>query len=186
MKKSLLKIICFSGILVSVLIYMNSVFMFKYGDGIYGLKKFYEQDSDTVDLLILGSSHAFESFNTGILWDEFGISSFVLAGSEQPMWNTYYYLKEALKTQKPKLVIVEGFGTFLNYEYSDDSRIVKNNYGLKWSEDKIESLKVSTPEERWIEFFPEYCRYHNRYKEIGREDFLKDQGKPLYRNWKGF
>ncbi len=186
MIKSAARIICFLLILVFCLGYMNSVFKFKYGDGIYDVTKFYELDDNTVDVLFLGSSHAFENFNTGTLWDEYGMSSYVLAGSVQPMWNTYYYLKEALKTQRPGLIVLEGYCTILSMEFIDDSRIIKNNYGLHWSKDKIESLKISSPQERWREFFLEYTQYHTRYNELTGEDFLKDQGNPLYTAWKGF
>ena len=123
MKKSVIRIGSFILILGIVLGYVNKVFKVKYSDGIYSVTKFYELEDDTVDVLILGSSHAFENFNTGILWDEYGIASYILAGSLQPMWNTYYYLKEALKTQTPELIVLEGYLTCWKYEYIDDSRI---------------------------------------------------------------
>ena len=186
MRKSIIRITIFIVILVLCLGYLNSVFKVKYGDGIYDVTKFYELDDNTVDVLILGSSHAFQDFNTGTLWDEYGLSSFIFAGSVQPMWNTYYYLKEALKTQTPDLIVLEGYCTVLSSEFIDDSRIIKNNYGLKWSPDKVESLKVSAPQERWREFFLEYSQYHTRYKELSRADFVKNQGNPLYEDWKGF
>lgn len=186
MKKTVIRISCFLILLATVLMITNQIFKMKYGDGIYGYTKFYELEDNTVDVLILGSSHAFEDFNTGILWNDYGMAAYILAGSEQPMWNTYYYLKEALKTQKPELIVLEGYLTTNQREYMDDSRIIKNNYGLKWSEDKIESIKVSAPKERWGEFLLEYVQYHNRYAELSREDFLPDQGRALYRDWKGF
>lgn len=186
MKKSVIRIGCFLIILLLILSYWNTVFKVKFGDGIYDVTKFYELDENSVDVLVIGSSHAFENFNTGILWDEYGMATYILGGSFQPMWNTYYYLKEALKTQKPNLIVLEGYCTAIYSEFIDDSRIIKNNYGLKWSSDKVESLKVSAPKERWREFFLEYIQYHSRYKELTREDFFDNQGNPLYYDWKGF
>ena len=95
-KKTVVRITGFLLILLMVLAGINRVFKMKYGDGIYSLTKFYEQKKDSVDVLVLGSSHAFENINTGTLWDEYGMASYVLGGSRQPSWNTYYYLKEAL------------------------------------------------------------------------------------------
>lgn len=186
MKRTVIRISCFLILLTMVLMITNHVFKVKYGDGIYGCTKFYELEDNTVDVLFLGSSHAFEGFNTGVLWSDYGMAAYILAGSDQPLWNTYYYLKEALKTQKPELIVLEGYLTTYQREYIDDSRIIKNNFGLKWSGDKIDSIKVSAPKERWGEFLLEYVQYHNRYAELSREDFLPDQGKPLYRDWKGF
>lgn len=185
MKKTIVRITCFVLILGTVLGYVNKVFKFKYVDGIYGVTKFYELDNNTVDVLFLGSSHAFEDFNTGTLWNEYGIASYILGGSVQPMWNTYYYLKEALKTQTPELIVLEGYMVIWDSEYIDDSRIIKNNYGLHWSSDKINSIKVSAPEERWTEFLLEYVQYHTRYIELSSADFLKNQNDRQYDDWKG-
>lgn len=89
MKKTVVRITGFLLILLMVLAEINRVFKMKYGDGIYSLTKFYEQKKDSVDVLVLGSSHAFENINTGTLWDEYGMASYVLGGSRQPSWNTY-------------------------------------------------------------------------------------------------
>lgn len=187
MKRSAARIMCFCMILIFVLNYTNKVFKVKYSDGIYGLTKFYELNSDTVDVLILGSSHAFEDFNTGILWNEYGMASFILGGSVQPMWNTYYYLKEALKTQTPQLILLEGYMVVGYSEFlGGSSEIIKNTYGLKWSKDKAEAIRISAPEERWDEFLFEYTQYHTRYTKLSKSDFISNQGNPLYVDWKGF
>ena len=186
MKQSIIRIICFLLILAMVLGYTNRVFQLKHSDGIYSLTKFYELEDNSVDVLILGSSHAFENFNTGVLWDSYGMASYILAGSMQPMWNTYYYLKEALKTQTPELIILEGYLTMWDQDYMEDSTTIKNNFGLKWSKNKIDSLKASVPRERWAEFFLSYEQYHTRYTELSAADFLPNQNNRLYDDWKGF
>ncbi len=186
MKKSVIRITCFIIILGFTLGYVNKIFKLKDSDGIYGLTKFYELEDDTVDVLILGSSHAFEDFNTGTLWDEYGMASYILAGSLQPMWNTYYYLKEALKTQRPELIILEGYMTGCNKEFSGDAQIIKNNFGLRWSADKVNAIKTSSPEEEWEEFLLGYTRYHTRYSYLSDADFLSNQNDKMYDDWKGF
>ena len=186
MKKTLVRIICFLLILISALYGTNRIFKVKYGDGIYDMTTFYQLEDNTVDVLILGSSHAFENINTGTLWEEYGMASYILAGSIQPMWNTYYYLQEALKTQTPELIVLEGFCTTFDQEFIDDSRIIKNTYGMKWSPDKLAAMKISAPKERWREFIPEYIQYHTRYTELSKLDFYGEKANPLYCDWKGF
>lgn len=171
MLKSIFKTVAFLVILFTALYTANNVFKFKYWDGIYNMTEFYKLPRNTVDVIILGSSHVFLNINPIVLWTEKGIASYVLGGSSQPMWNTYYYLKEALKTQKPKLIILEAYTTTFGKEYIDDSKIIKNTYGMKWSRDKIEAIKISAPKERWKEFFLDYARYHSRYKVLTDADF---------------
>ena len=45
---------------------------------------FFRSDS-VVDALVLGSSHAFEDVNTGTLWGEYGMASYILAGSSRQL-----------------------------------------------------------------------------------------------------
>ncbi len=184
MKK--IRVICFAMVFVLLFLSFSKVFSFKYGDGIYPLKLFYETEENSIDVICFGSSHVFENVNTGTLWDEYGIASFNLCGSMQPLWNTYYYMKEALKSQQPKVMVVDVFGAIQVEEYIDHSRIIKNNYGLKFSMDKVESVKVSSPKENWIEYLLEYPTYHNRYQELCSGDFRKYQGIANEQYWKGF
>lgn len=185
MKKTIIRIVCFFLVLTTVMLGVNKIFKVKYADGIYSMTKYYELDKNTVDVILLGSSHCFENFNTGTLWDEFGMASYLLCGSFQPLWNTYYYLKEGLKTQTPKVIVLEGYMTKMEEDYMDDSRIIKNNYGMKMSLNKIKAIAESTPRENWPEFMLEYEQYHNRYKELSASDFMKNQHYTLYDDWKG-
>lgn len=185
MRKSMMRIFSFLLILILILCYTDSVFALKRGDGIYGVTKLYELENGSIDVLVLGSSHAFENVNTGVLWEEHGIASYVLAGSYQQLWYTYYYLKEALKTQKPQLIILEAYMTMFKGDYYPQGTVV-NTYGLKWSKDKLDAIKVSTPEDKWGEYIFGYIQYHTRYTDLSETDFLKNQGNPLYENWKGF
>lgn len=188
MKKNISKIICFIMIMLILSgVYYRS-FNFKYNDGIYGLQEFYKEKSNSIDVIFFGSSHMFVNINPNVLWREYGIASFDLGGSVQPLWNTYYYLKEAFKTQNPSLVVVDCFGAVgCTDEYIDHSRIIKNNFGLKLSSDKIESIKVSSSREMWADYMLEYPTFHSRYTDITKSDF--QSGKAVdyidYNCWKG-
>ena len=171
MKNSVIRIVAFVAILAVCVYAAATVLSFKSADNIYDVDNFYQQPRNSVDMLVLGTSHAYSNINTGTLWDEFGIASCIFAGSEQPMWNTYYYLKEALKYQKPQLIVLEAFGGTLDYEYSEDIRVVQNTYGLKPGRNKIDAIKVSAPKEKWNDFVLEYTRYHSRYTDLDHEDF---------------
>ena len=186
MKIKAIKIVCFVLIFCVILYSVSRVLRFKYGDGIYQFDSFYKLENNTIDVLLLGSSHSFVNINSLYLYKLYGIASFNLTGSVQPLWNTYFYLKETLNTQKPKLIVVEAYLTLANYDYIDDSRIIKNNYGLKWSIDKINSIMVSSPQNRWYEFLNPFYQYHNRYSSLIFEDFLNYKGKEKYKYNKGY
>ena len=64
---------------------------------------------NSIDVLILGSSHAQYSMNPAVFYVETGIYSYVLGSGCQPMSMSYYMLQEALKTQIPEVVILDVF-----------------------------------------------------------------------------
>lgn len=69
---------------------------------------FYYLPKDTVDVLIMGNSHAFCSFINKNIYDDTGIASATISTSAASPTNEYWELKEALKTQRNiKLVILE-------------------------------------------------------------------------------
>lgn len=182
-----IKIICFLLLFVCLLLKFHKIFNFKQGDpALYSLSNFYKQPENSIDVMFLGTSHVYENINTAILYDEYGIAAYDLCGSGQTIWNTYYYMKEALKTQTPKLLVVDMYAMTQIDEYSNHGRIVKNNFALKLSEDKIESVKVSAPREKWLNYLLEYPIYHSRYSELTRDDFVTDREEKLLDTFKGF
>lgn len=73
--------------------------------------------SNTVDVLVLGDSLSTSSISPMELWKKQGISSYVCGQSGQRMTEAYYLLRQTLKTQSPRLVILET-NSFFRYEGS--------------------------------------------------------------------
>lgn len=139
----------------------------------------------------------YENVNTQVLWDEYGMAAFDLGGSLQPIWNTYYYMKEALKTQKPSVLVLDVFSLTKEEDYSDVARAMKNTFGMKFSGDKIEAITVSYEYEKplqLMDYILEFPAFHNRYTEISEGDFLgqgkdyNEDGLGIFQcdDWKGF
>ncbi len=183
--KSAIRITCFLIVLALVLVSVCHVLKPKNDDGIYDMELFYELPENSVEVLVLGSSHAYCGFNTGVLWREQGIPAYILAGSQQPMWNSYHCLVEALKYQTPSLVVLEGYMTYIDTPYRDDSMVIRNTFGMRWSRNKIEAIKASAPRDRWIDFLLSYTQYHTRYNDLTFRDILPYQDDVMYENWKG-
>lgn len=185
--KDACKAVVFLLILGTVLGAISRVLKFKYDDGILPLNYFYELPENSCDVIFCGTSHAFESFNPAIVWREEGIPSFTLAGSSQPTWSTYYYMKEALKYQNPKVFVMDIDSTYFWQDHNDYSRIVKNTIGLRPSLDRLAAAKVNATEDVFIDVLLGFPTYHTRYGELSKRDFLPDLGNPdYYEEWKGF
>ena len=83
-------------------------------------------------------------------------------------------------------MVVDVFGAVQKEDYIDYSRIIKNNYGLKFSKDKIQSVLASSPADERLNYLLEYPTFHSRYDELTHADFEKDNGNVLFQNWKGY
>lgn len=64
-------------------------------------------EKNSLDVLALGSSQMFCGVNPDMLRQETGSESYVFGGSSQRLPMTAYYLEEALKTQSPRVVLLE-------------------------------------------------------------------------------
>lgn len=172
MWKNILRSIGFLAVFLLLFFRVNSILSFKYEDGIVQMEMFYEQQPASVDVLCLGSSHVFANIDPAILEEDYGIAAYDLAGSMQPMWNTYYSFREALKYQKPSLVILDVFRLTEGFTYSKESKVVKNTYGMKLSMNKIQSIMESVEkEEDVLRHVLGIATYHDRYYELGEKDF---------------
>lgn len=165
--KTLAFLVCF----LALLYLFSCIFSFKYEDGITPMEHFYDLPQDTVDVLLLGSSHMGMNVDPSLLWNLRGIAAYNCWGSMQQPWNTYYYLKECLKYQQPKLVVMDVYGVTFDGDLPGYDNIVKNTQGLRFSRDKIEDILVSSPEEYRSALLLGIPTYHYRYSEISGKDF---------------
>ena len=154
-------------------------------NGTLGLKAYYEQERDTVELLILGSSHAYKDVNSAVLYDEYGISSYVLGGPVQSFWNSYFYLIEALKNQHPKLVVLEGHAATMNTNYKVHADIVRNTLCIKDIKTRIGAIVASAPRDKIDDYIFSYRLWHTRYQEINEFDFQNYWERPCFEYFKG-
>lgn len=65
------------------------------------------EKSNSMDVLVLGDSESYTTFSPLEIWEQDGIASFVCGQTGQEVEETYYMLKTAFRSQKPKIVIFE-------------------------------------------------------------------------------
>ncbi|MDO4261574.1 MAG: hypothetical protein Q4C82_05805 [Eubacteriales bacterium] len=133
---------------------------------------FYEMEPETVDVLLLGSSHTQCALNPQDIYDETEIRSYNLASSSQPMWISYYWLKEALQYQSPKVVILDCYMLFLELEENESAaRIALND--MKNGSVKQEAIKTVTEldgSQTFLSYVLDNIRYHTRWTELEEAD----------------
>lgn len=143
-----------------------------------GYRGFYQMEEDSVDVLFLGSSCAAAGFNPQIVYDSYGIRSYNLGCEGQSLLTSYYWLKEALRYQKPKAVVIETYFAFaydgqnpLNTSESSTRKAFDN---MRWSRVKWEAVhdicKYDQSQTLNSYYFPN-IRYHTRWTKLDENDF---------------
>ena len=141
-----------------------------------GYRGFYNMQKDSIDVIILGTSHAASGFNPQDFYHKEKLRTYNLASSGQPVWMSYYWLKEALKYQSPKVVIFD-----VNYLFSDNEDETLNRKGLedmrlgkvKWDAIHTAVATDNIVKENVLSYLLPFFRYHSRWSSDLKENDFK-------------
>ena len=174
-------------ILTAVLSYAVYVLTPKYDYGICSMRQFYSLEPDTVDVLAVGTSLTYTDLNTNILWAEYGIAAFDLASAEQPFWATYYYLKEALKVQKPKVVLLDLKAITYLEDRVSRTRTVLSTFGIRDPLSRVRAIRECVEPEEFWQYAAAFPQIHTNYEGLKAEDFrLPPSNGGRGSSWKGY
>ncbi len=104
--------ICFLLVLFTVLSVLSVAFYPKDNTVECGIKnargmEFYSEPKDSIDVLFMGNSDAYAGFSPLELWNKYGYTSFVCAEGRLLPVTMYYYFKDVLSCQSPKVLVIE-------------------------------------------------------------------------------
>ncbi len=182
-----LRLVTFAVILCVALNYTVYVLTPKHDYGICPITTFYHQPEDSVDVLVLGTSCAYAGINTNILFEEYGIAAYNLCGAELPYWVSYYYLEEALKTQHPKLILLDAKASIYQDDYSKRGRTILSTYGIRDPRVRMKAIAACVAEEDFAGFALAFPELHSYYTKVTAENFVyppSNGGRGA--DWKGF
>lgn len=101
---------------------------------------FKELEDDSLDVLCIGSSQMFCGFSPNTLRQETGLEGYVFGGSLQRVGATAFYLEMALKTQSPKIVLMDVCKLFADNGAEDEASLSWNFDPLPLSWGKLKFL----------------------------------------------
>lgn len=126
------------------------------------LNEFYAMENDTLDYICVGSSHMYCSINPLEVWDQTGAAGFVLATQQQPLMASYHYIREAFKTQSPKIVFVEAWMGSAG-ELHDSAVLYDALDPLKFSLNKLQMIHNLVPKGERKAYYFSLIKYHSRF-----------------------
>ncbi|MBQ2901702.1 MAG: hypothetical protein IJE49_07625 [Agathobacter sp.] len=144
---------------------------------------FKNEIENSMDIIGFGSSHMYCTLNPVHIYKESGMRSYVLATQQQPIEATYYYMKEALKTQKPEVLILEAymFTTMTDVVQEQVAHDAIDSFPAGIN--KIQMINALNTVDGKENYYFNIIKYHSRWKEIEKKDFdfsWKKQTDPMH------
>ena len=129
-----------------------------------------EEPKDSIDVMIVGSSHAYCNIIPAGIYQKTGYTAYALTAPCLTMPLAYYYIKEGLKTQSPSHIMLEATGFFFN-RYMGHAK-ASMGY-MPWGLNRLGAILTSAePDEKAGLLFPMF-NYHDRWDEFELSDFFK-------------
>jgi len=186
----LLSSLLFCAILAVELVYLGAVLKptrsLLTGEAGAAWSGYLQQPRDTLDVVVFGNSHVFDGIDTTVFWKHDGITGYNMAGPTQPLKITQYYVAEALRTQRPKVVAIEA--SLLPYDETNYVKAFQEiNVGyMPWGANKLRAAFLDTPAADRVGVLVDLWTYHSRWNEL-RFDTLsplpRDPGDAFLKGW---
>ncbi len=138
------------------------------------IQGFYAEPKNSLDVVILGDSSVYKGISPIKMWEEYGFTSYNFASPSQKMWDNYYCLKEVIKYQKPKVIVLNIDQAFTEEPMVEmRQRFLYNN--MPDSINKVKAIMDPVQKNKKKDIatllFP-MIRFHGRWSELKDEDFL--------------
>lgn len=122
-------------------------------------------------VIFVGDCEVYESFVPPVLWEKYGITSYIRGSAQQLIWQSYYLLEETFEYESPRVVVFN----VLAMKYGEPQKEEYNRMtldGMKNSKIKHKAIIASvTGDENIVSYYFPILRYHSRWKDLTAEDF---------------
>lgn len=127
--------------------------------------------TDPQDVIFIGDCEIYEGFVPVVLYEEYGITSYLRGSSQQTVWQSYHILAETLQRQKPRAVVFNVLS--LKYDSTPKEEISRMSLeDMRFSKHKLNAIIDSmTEDESLLSYFLPILRYHSRWNELDGDDF---------------
>ena len=141
---------------------------------------YYAEPKDTLDAVYIGGSVCFKYWMPLTAWNEHGYTSYNFSTDALPPQLIKYYVTEALKTQSPRLFIIDvrpfEFGDVkiakdLTYMYRE-AALRRGIDSFNYSLNRADMIKNCVPDEQLkLEYYFDIIKYHANFDQLSAESF---------------
>ena len=197
MKKKLyitrgLKLLSFGLAVVLTTLLLQTFLLKRIDNNTMRMEAFYLEEKHSVDAVLIGASDVYAGYSAPYAYEKYGYTSYPYATQASPANIVLPQIKEVLKYQDPKMVIVE-INAFLYRDSELPNEASARMFADNVPRDNIwrDYLKDAIPEDKQIEYYLPIIKYHSSWNEypwkikyLNAEIGLKQKGYSLFRGYK--
>lgn len=183
---ALIKIVCFVLVFLVGNKCLELVLLPYFDDDTHQSEQFYSVEKDSVDVMLVGASSILRGFSTNTLWESFGLTAEIRGSTSATPFISYLNIKEGLRYQNPKVIIVGINAMFGEYNLDDDNMEGAMRRALdyrKITPEKIETINTiveNSEEQTRLSYIFPILRYHDRWKEISVDSVYENLDSDKY------
>ena len=186
-------------ILLASSILMKTTYLFRNASynrqHVVGLK---EEKKNSLDVVYIGGSAAFVFWQPLKAWNDCGFTSYLYATDNMQAENIKYYVKEVLKTQNPKVLVIDlrafqYWNEFIDNLYGEPG-IRNSTDSMNFSLDRLNMVHYclsnrtlsDEQEKNKLSFYIDLMKYHTNYDVLKTPDNWKMINNKYTSSQKGF
>lgn len=152
------------------------------------IETFHDLPSDSQEVIVYGSSHAWLGVNTKEMYDKYGIEAYNYGCSWQHLNTTSLFFFDSLRTQSPKVALIETFIINDLLENIDSDAEIDYTRAISDFPYKREYLYqcFGNNYRRYLTYYFPFIEYHSNWGSIQKENFLENSCKEDFAFSRGY
>ena len=153
---------------------------------------FYLEDKESLDAVLIGASDVYAGYSAPYAYDKYGLTSYPYATQSTPSDVVLSQIKEVIKYQNPKMIIVE-INAFLYTANKQPDEVNRHLFADNIPRDEIWSdyIKENISPDMQLEFYMPIWKFHGiwdeyprRFKTLSADMKIKNRGYALLRGFR--
>ena len=186
------KLIAFALAVILTTFLLQSFLLKRIDNNTMRMEAFYLEEKGTLDAVLIGASDVYAGYSAPYAYEKYGYTSYPYATQSSPANIVLPQIKEVIKYQNPKMIIVE-INAFLYKDNELPTEASQRMFADYIPHDEIwrDYLADAVPEDKQIEYYLPIVKYHSSWtdypwkiKYLIAELQLKKNGYSLFRGFK--
>lgn len=149
------------------------------GTAIEAIDTFHEYPENSLDVIVYGSSHPWKSVDTNQMCEEYGIEAYNYSCFWQQLNTTKLFLEDSLRSQSPKLALIETYRVDDVIYDSDMDGEVYYTRAISDFEGRREYLKQCFQDNklRYLSYYVPFVAFHENWPNISINNLYLTKAK---------